>query len=201
MVLCLQREPCGCTGVGAPSPRSSKPGCAQELTEHLRANPALDGDFWCGYRAEGPALLFPSFTEPDPVHSLNVFSLQQLEAGQRRVSTLAAWIYARRFSKLLSSGPADAEPVVAWAVLAEGLGLVVSIGLCEVSCTLLGFSHAHLCGPLFSGGQQRDVSEMKCKFKQETIAKIWLHSSQAFGVFFTLHVSLFAQPSTMSYSW
>lgn len=66
---------CCCTGVSAPSPGSSKPECAQELTEHLRANPALDGGFWCGHRAEGPALLFPAFTEPDPVHSLEVFSL------------------------------------------------------------------------------------------------------------------------------
>lgn len=42
-------------------------------------------------------------------------------------------MYAGTFLTLLSSGPADAVPVVARAVLVEGRGLQVSVGPCEVS--------------------------------------------------------------------
>lgn len=84
-----------------------------------------------------------------------VFAPQQLGAGQRRVSLPVAWMYARTFLMVLSSGPADLVLKVAGAVLAEGLGLEVSIHLREVSNeehTLLGgVSHAHLCAPLFAG--------------------------------------------------
>lgn len=89
------------------------------------------------------------------MRSHDVFAPQQLGAGQRRVSAPVAWMCARTFLMLLSSDPADAVPVVAQAVLAEGLELEVSVHLCEVSNeerTLLGgVSHAHLCAVLFAG--------------------------------------------------
>lgn len=72
-------------------------------------------------------------TEPDPASSRGGFALQQLGAGQRRVSAPVAWMYAGTFLTLLSSGPADAVPVVARAVLVEGRGLQVSVGPYEVS--------------------------------------------------------------------
>lgn len=63
--------------------------------------------------------------------SQDVFVLQQLGAGQREVSTPVAWMYfmhARTFL-MLSSGPAEAVPVVARAVLAEEQVLQVSVCL------------------------------------------------------------------------
>lgn len=80
----------------------------------------------------------------------------------------------RTLVKLFSSGLADAVPVVVRAVLAEGLRLKDSIHLCEVSnkeCILLG--GVSILTSVLS--YLLAVSEMKCKFIQETIAKIRLH--------------------------
>lgn len=129
-ILCLQRET---TWVPAAGPLPASRDVLKSSDRTSRANPALGGGFWCGHRADGAALLCLACTEPDPASSRGGFVLQQLGAGQRRVSAPVAWMYAGTFLTLLSSGPADAVPVVARAVLVEGRGLQVSVGPYEVS--------------------------------------------------------------------